>query len=60
MYVGSGFNASRRLLSFWTPRVLKRNLSIYNSLSYYTHNNFMLSILEDLGPTNSVSKEFML
>ena len=60
MYVGSGFNGSRRLLSYWTPSVLKRNLPIYNSLSYYTHNNFMLSILEDLGPTGSVGKEFML
>jgi len=40
--------------------VLKRNFKIYNSLSYYTHNNFVLIILEDLGKTGSVSKEFML
>ena len=60
LYVGSGWNGSRRLLSYWTPSVLKRNLSIYNSLSYYTHNNFILAILEDLGTTGSVSKEFML
>jgi len=60
LYVGSGWNGSRRLLSYWTPSVLKRNLPIYNSLSYYTHNNFILAILEDLGTTGSVSKEFML
>jgi group I intron endonuclease len=60
VYVGSGWYGSRRLLSYWTPSVLKRNLPIYNSLSYYTHNNFILAILEDLGTTGSVSKEFML
>jgi Cytochrome C and Quinol oxidase polypeptide I len=60
LYVGSGWIGSRRLLSYWTPSVLKRNLPIYNSLSYYTHNNFILAILEDLGITGSVSKEFML
>ena len=60
LYVGSGWNGSRRLLSYWTPSVLKRNIPIYNSLSYYTHNNFILAILEDLGTTGSVSKEFML
>ena len=60
VYVGSGWKGSRRLLSYWTPSVLKRNLPIYNSISYYTHNNFILAILEDLGTTGSVSKEFML
>lgn len=60
MYVGSAWSGSRRLLSYWSPSVLKRNLPIYNSLSYYNHNNFWLLILEDLGRTGSVSKEFML
>lgn len=60
LYVGSGWNGSRRLLSYWAPSNLKRILPIYNSLSYYTHNNFILAILEDLGKTGSVSKEFML
>lgn len=60
MYIGSAWNGSRRLLSYWTPSVLKRNLPIYNSLSNYTHNNFILLILEDLGKTGSVKKEFML
>jgi group I intron endonuclease len=60
LYVGSGWNGSRRLLSYWAPSVLKRNLPIYNSLSYYTHNNFILAILEDLGTTGSVNKKFML
>lgn len=35
-------------------------MPIYNSLNKYGHNNFVLGILEDLGPTNSVTKEFML
>ena len=60
LYVGSGWKGSRRLLSYWAPSVLKRNLPVYNSLSYYTQNNFILAILEDLGTTGSVSKEFML
>ena len=60
MYVGSAWNGSQRLLSYWTPSVLKKNLAIYNSIKYYTHDNFILSILEDLGPTNSVSKQHML
>nr|YP_010991036.1 GIY-YIG homing endonuclease [Pappia fissilis]WOX61309.1 GIY-YIG homing endonuclease [Pappia fissilis] len=60
MYVGSAWDGSRRLLSYWTPSILKRNLPIYNSICYYTHNNFMLIILEDLGQTGSVTKDYML
>lgn len=60
IYVGSAWNGSVRLLSYWTPSTLKRNLSIYNSLLYYTHNNFALAILESLGKTGSVTKEYML
>jgi hypothetical protein len=29
-------------------------------LSFYTHNNFILAILEDLGKTGTISKEFIL
>nr|YP_009558606.1 hypothetical protein [Capillidium heterosporum]AZZ06706.1 hypothetical protein [Capillidium heterosporum] len=60
MYIGSAWNGSRRLLSYWTPSVIKRNLPIYNSISYYTQNNFILLILEDLGKTGSVKKEYLL
>jgi group I intron endonuclease len=60
IYVGSAWNGSRRLLSYWTSSVLKRNFPIYNSLIKYGHNNFMLLILEDLGATGSVTKEYML
>ena len=60
IYVGSAWDGSKRLLSYWTPSRLKRNLPIYKSLSYYTHNNFMLVILENLGKTGSVTKEYML
>jgi group I intron endonuclease len=60
MYVGSAWNGSRRLLSYWTPSVLIKKFLIYNSINYYGHNNFMLIILEDLGKTGTVTKEFML
>jgi len=60
IYVGSAWCGSRRLLSYWTPSTLKRNLPIYNSINYYHHNNFMLIILEDLGKTGTLTKEFLL
>ena len=60
MYVGSAWNGSVRLLSYWTSSVLNRKLPIYTSISYYTHDNFILVILEDLGRTGSVSKGHML
>lgn len=60
LYIGSAWRGSTRLLSYWTPSRLKKNYPIYNSLSFYTHNNFILAILEDLGKTGSVTKEFML
>lgn len=40
--------------------MLIRPLPIYNSLNKYGHNNFALTILEDLGATGSVTKNFML
>ncbi len=60
IYIGSAWNGSYRILSYWAPSVLNRNLPIYNSINYYGHNNFCLAILEDIGPTGSVSKEYML
>lgn len=60
IYVGSGWNGSMRLLSYWRHSILTRNLPIYNSLNKYGHNNFILAILEDLGPSGSVTKSYML
>ena len=60
MYVGSSWNGSTGLLSYWAPSVLNRNLPIYNSIIKYGHNNFALAILEDLGTTGSVTKKDML
>jgi len=60
IYVGSAWNGSNRLLSYWSPSILTRNLPIYNSLNKYGHNNFILAILEDLGSTGSVTKSYML
>ena len=64
MYVGSSWKGSIRLLSYFAgrtqaqPSFLTKNLPIYNSLCKYTHNNFMLIILEDLGKTGSVTKGY--
>lgn len=60
IYVGSAWNGSVRLLSYWAPSTLTRNYPIYNSLKKYGHNNFILAILEDLGYTGSVTKSEML
>lgn len=60
IYVGSAWNGSIRLLSYWTPSRLKINLPVYKSLVKYGHNNFCLAILEDLGLTGSTPKSIML
>jgi group I intron endonuclease len=59
-YVGSAWNGSSRLLSYWTPSVLRRKYPIYNNINYYGIHNFALSILEDLGTSGSVTKDFIL
>ena len=60
IYIGSASTGSTRLLSYFNPSVLLRNLPIYNSLRKYGHNNFCLAILEDLGKLGQVSKKFIL
>ena len=60
IYIGSASNGSNRLLSYFRFSTLKKNLPIYKSLTYYTHNNFIQAILEDQGRTGSISKEFLL
>ena len=35
IYIGSAWNGSLRLLSYWAPSVLKRNLPIYNNINLY-------------------------
>lgn len=62
IYIGSASTGSTRLLSYFSPSVLSRNLPIYNSLKKYGHNNFCLAILEDLGSLRGtqVSKKFIL
>ena len=60
LYVGSAWRGSIRLLTYWSPSVISRNFPIYNNLKKYGHNNFVLIILEDLGSTGSVTKNFML
>lgn len=60
MYVGSAWNGSSRLLSYWTPSILRRNYPIYNNINYYGIHNFALAILEDLGNSGEVTKEYIL
>ena len=59
IYIGSASTGSTRLLNYFSPSVLLRNLPIYNSLRKYGHNNFCLAILEDLGLLKQVSKKFI-
>ena len=60
IYIGSASTGSTRLLSYFNPSVLMRNLPIYNSLRKYGHNNFCLAILEDLGSLQQISKKVIL
>lgn len=55
IYIGSANNGATRLNSYWYPSTLSRNFPIYNSILFYSHVNHSLAILEDLGPTGSVS-----
>ena len=59
-YVGSSWNGSTGLLSYWTPSILRRNYPIYQSINYYGIHNFALAILEDLGSSSVVTKEYIL
>jgi hypothetical protein len=58
--VESGWNGSYRLLSYWTLSVLRRKYPIYYNINYYGYPNFALAVLEDLGISGSVTKEFIL
>jgi len=60
MYVGSAWNGSSRLFSYWTPSILRRNYPIYNNMNYYGKYNFALAILEDLGASGDITKEYIL
>lgn len=54
VYVGSAWDAGTRLSSYYTSTVLAKGLRIYDSIVTYTHTNFSLGILRDLGPSGSV------
>lgn len=59
-YVGSAWNGSSRLASYWTPSVLTKGLQIYNNILKYTHYNFSIGILEDLGNSGKISQNEIL
>lgn len=60
IYIGSAWNGSSRLFSYWTPSILRRNYPIYNNMNYYGKYNFALAILEDLGTSGDATKEYIL
>ena len=60
IYIGSAWNGSTRLLSHWTPRTLRRKSPIYSNINKYGMHNFQLAILEDLGTSGSVTKEWII
>ena len=60
IYIGSASTGKSRLLNYFTPSVIARDLPIYNSLRKYGQNNFCLAILEDLGSLKQTSKKYML
>lgn len=47
-------------MSYWTPSILRGNFPIYHNINYYGVHNFALAILEDLGVSGSLTKEFIL
>ena len=60
IYIGSASTGSTRLLNYFNPNIILRNLPVYNSFRKYGHNNFCLAILEDLGSIQQTSKKFIL
>jgi len=60
MYIGSAWNGSTRLLSNWTPSILRRKYPIYPNIQNYGIHHFKLAILEDLGIAGDVTKEWIL
>ena len=49
IYIGSASIGKSRLLNYFSPSVIARDLPIYNSMRKYGQYNFCLAILEDLG-----------
>lgn len=60
IYIGSGWNGATRLLSYWTPSVLRRKYPMYHNINKYGIHNFSLSVLEDLGESGTVTKEYLI
>jgi len=57
VYVGSAWNGSARLSSYFSPSKLAQGLRIYLSLLHYGHDNFTLSVIEDLGREHMLARE---
>jgi group I intron endonuclease len=60
VYIGSAIDGKKRLSRYYMPSVLKTNSRIYKNILKYGHSSFIVSILEVLGETMSVSKSDIL
>lgn len=59
-YIGSGYDLSMRLSSYYYPSRLIDKRHVSNSILKYDHDNFSVVILDILGPKNSVVKTNLL
>jgi len=59
-YIGSGVCGSTRLSRYFFKSVLATSSPVYLNILQYGHGAFSVAILEDLGPTGSVSNTEML
>lgn len=60
IYIGSANDGATRFNSYWYPSTLSRNFPIYKSILFYSHLNHSLAILENIGPTGTVTIEDIL
>lgn len=60
IYIGSAWTGSSRLLNYWSPSYLSRKYPVYQNIKFYGKHNFSLAILEDLGLSGFVTREFLL
>jgi hypothetical protein len=59
-YIGSAICGGTRLSRYFFNSVLSAGLKVYLNILLHGHGSFSVAILEDLGPTGSVSVETML
>jgi group I intron endonuclease len=61
VYVGSSADGHKRLNSYFQPSIIARKGSlIYLNIAKYGYKSFSVIILQDLGPSNTVTKDFII